>query len=124
MLSPEFTQATGMKTFALDYPITLQLACIGSRSMINYGTQMTIKFGCQTVEEYFDIANVKYYDATLGMPFFRKMGVILDFSSPGQIKMGDEIVPNDKAIFDNSKKERSARMSKASSKARPAEKRA
>ena len=56
--------------------------------MINYGTQMTIKFGCWTVEEYFDIANVEYYNAILGMPFLRKMGVILDFSGPGQIKWG------------------------------------
>jgi hypothetical protein len=124
MLSPEFTRATGIKTFALDHPITLQLACIGSRSMINYGTQTTIKFGRQTVKEYFDIANVKYYDAILGTPFLRKMGIILDFRSPGQIKMGDEIIPNEKAVFDDSKKERAARMSKASSKARPAEKRA
>ena len=92
--------------------------------MINYSTQMTIKFGCQTVEEYFDIANIEYYDAILSTPFLRKMGMILDFIGPGQITMEDEIIPNDKAVFDNSKKERSARMSKASSKARPAEKRA
>jgi hypothetical protein len=30
LLSPEFTRATGMKTFALEQPIALQLACIGS----------------------------------------------------------------------------------------------
>jgi hypothetical protein len=36
LLSPEFTQATGMKMFALEQPIALQLACIGSRSTINY----------------------------------------------------------------------------------------
>ena len=30
LLSPEFTQATGTKTFALEQPIALQLACIGS----------------------------------------------------------------------------------------------
>jgi hypothetical protein len=32
LLSPEFTRATGMKTFALEQPIALQLACIGSQS--------------------------------------------------------------------------------------------
>ena len=80
---------------------------------------MTIKFGCWNVEEYFDIANVKYYN---GMPFLRKMGVILKFDDPGQIKVGDEIVPNDRAVFDDSKNERSARMGKAPSKGRPAQK--
>ena len=85
---------------------------------------MTIKFGCRNVEEYFDIANIEYYDAILGTPFLRKMGVILDFSSPGQIKMGDNIIPKDRAIFDDSKNERSARMSKAPSKVRPAQKQA
>ena len=118
MLSPKFTRAMGIKTFALDQPITLQLACIGSQLMINYGTHMTIKFGYRNVEEYFDIANVKYYNAMLGTPFLRKMGIVLDFSGPGQIKMGDKIVPNKKAIFNDSKNEKSARMSKGPSKTR------
>ena len=43
LLSLEFTQATGIKTFALEKPIALQLACISSRLMINYGTHVTIK---------------------------------------------------------------------------------
>ena len=46
--------------FALEKPIALQLACIGSRLMINYGTHATIKIGCKVVEEYFDIANVEH----------------------------------------------------------------
>ena len=45
LLSPEFTQATGIKTFALEKPIALQLACISSQLMINYGTHTTIKIG-------------------------------------------------------------------------------
>ena len=35
----DFTCTTGMKTFTLVQPIALQLACIGSRSTINYGTK-------------------------------------------------------------------------------------
>jgi hypothetical protein len=69
-----------MKTFALEQPIGLQLACIGSRSTINYGTNTTIKFGRNRYNEYFDVANIKYYDAILGMPFLRKLGITLDFS--------------------------------------------
>jgi hypothetical protein len=85
LLSPEFTRATGMKTFTLEQPIALQLACIGSRSSINHGTNTTIKFGHKLYDEYFDVANIEYYDAILGTPFLRKMGINLDFSSPGTV---------------------------------------
>ena len=61
LLSPEFMWATGIKTFALEKPIALQLACISSWSMINYGTNVTIKIGCKVVEEYFDITNIEHY---------------------------------------------------------------
>ena len=103
LLSLEFTRATGIKTFALEKPIALQLACIGSRSMINYGTRVTIKIGCKEVEEYFDIVNVEHYDAILGTPFLRKMGIILDFRSPGMAWIGNEVIPTGKVFFDESK---------------------
>ena len=63
--------------------------------MINYGTHATIKIGCKVVEEYFDIANVEHYDMILGTPFLRKMGIVLDFRSPG--------IPTRKVSFDESK---------------------
>ena len=31
------------------------------------------------MKEYFDIINIDYYDAILGMPFLRKHEVIIDF---------------------------------------------
>ena len=49
--------------------------------MIHYGTHVTIKVGHKVVEEYFDIANVEHYDAILGTPFLRKMGIVLDEST-------------------------------------------
>ena len=64
---------------------------------------MTIKIGCKVVEEYFDITNVEHYDAILGTPFLRKMGIILDFRSPGIIQMGNEVVPTGKVSFDELK---------------------
>ncbi|KAF8479853.1 hypothetical protein JB92DRAFT_3043229 [Gautieria morchelliformis] len=82
-----------MKTFSLDQPIALQLACIGSHSMINYGTNMTIKFGRETYD--------KYYDAILGTPFLRRFGITLDFSSPGTIRKGNEVIPTGKVSFDD-----------------------
>ena len=103
LLSLEFTRATGIKTFALEKPIALQLACIGSRSMINYGTHVTIKIGHKVVEEYFDIANVEHYNGILGTPFLRKMGIVLDFRSPGMAQIGNEVIPTGKVFFNESK---------------------
>ena len=103
LLSLEFMRATGIKTFALEKPIELQLACIGSQSMINYGTHMTIKLGHKVVEEYFDIANIEHYDAILGTPFLRKMGIVLDFRSPGMAWIGNEVIPTGKVSFDEPK---------------------
>ena len=103
LLSPEFTRATGIKTFALEKPIALQLACIGSRSMINYGTHVTIKIGRKVVEEYFDIANVEHYNMILGTPFLRKIGIFLDFRSPGMAQIGNELILTGKVSFDELK---------------------
>ena len=103
MLSPEFMRAMGINTFALEKPIALQLACIGSRSMINYRTHTTIKIGCKVVEEYFDIVNVEHYDVILGTPFLRKMGIVLDFRSPGMAQIGNKVIPTRKVSFDSSK---------------------
>ena len=93
----------GIKTFSLEKPIALQLACIGSQSMINYGTHVTIKIGCKVVEEYFDIANVDHYDAILGTPFLRKMWIVLDFRSPGMAWIGNKVIPTGKVSFNKSK---------------------
>ena len=89
--------------FALEKPIALQLACIGGQSMINYRTHVTIKIGCKVVEEYFDIVNVEHYDAILGTPFLRKMGIVLDFRSPGMARIGNEVIPTGKVSFDSLK---------------------
>ena len=71
--------------------------------MINYGTHVTIKIGCKVVEEYFDIANIEHYDMILGTPFPRKMGIVLDFRSPGMAWIGNEVIPTGKVFFDESK---------------------
>ena len=90
--------------FRSEQPIALQLAaCIGSQSMINYGTHATIKIGCKIVEEYSDIANIEHYDTILGTLFLRKIGIILDFRSPGIIWIGNEVIPTGKVSFDSLK---------------------
>ena len=71
--------------------------------MINYRTHVTIKIGHKVVEEYFDIVNVEHYDTILGTPFLRKMGIVLDFRSPGMDQIGNKVIPTRKVSFDSSK---------------------
>ena len=93
----------GIKMFALEQPIALQLACISSRLMINYGTHVTIKIGCKVVKEYFNITNVERYDTILGTPFLKKMGIVLDFRSSGIAWKGNKVIPTGKVLFNESK---------------------
>ena len=71
--------------------------------MINSGTHATTKLGHKVVEEYFNIANVEHYDVILGTPFLRKMGIVLDFRSPGMARIGNEVIPTRKVSFNSSK---------------------
>ena len=93
MISPDFIHATGIIPIKLEQPIGLQLACVGSKSTINYGAKSTITFRNTRVEEYFNITNIDYYDVILGTPFLRRLHIMLDFTSPGVICMGTTVVP-------------------------------
>ena len=64
---------------------------------------MTIKLGHKVVKEYFDIMNVEHYNVILGTPFLRKMGIVLDFRSPGMAQIGNKVIPTGKVWFDESK---------------------
>ena len=79
MISPNFIRAVKIEPFPLDKPIGIQLAVTGSKSVINYGTNATIKYDGKELKEYFDIINIDYCDAILGTPFLRKHKVIIDF---------------------------------------------
>ena len=93
MVSPNFAHAMGMKLTKLEQPISLQLACVGSKSTINYDTKATIMFSDTCIEEYLNMANINYYDIILGMLFLRRLGVALDFAGPGTIWMEASIFP-------------------------------
>ena len=93
MISSDFIHATGIVPIELEQLIGLQLACVGSKSTINYGTRSTITFGTVHVEEYFNITNINYYDVILGTPFLWRLNIVLDFTSPGSIHMGTTTVP-------------------------------
>ena len=93
MISPDYVRAMGIPTFKLESPVGLQLACMGSKSTINYGAKSSIVFGNKHVEEYFDVANIDHYDVILGMPFLRWLGITLDFTGQGTICIGTYVVP-------------------------------
>ena len=79
MLSPNFIRVAKIEPFPLDKPIGIQLAVTGSKFIINYGMNTTIKYEGRELKEYFDIINIDYYDAILGTPFLRKHKVIINF---------------------------------------------
>jgi hypothetical protein len=55
-------------------------------ALMDGGCTARIRFGCEMYKE----ANIEYSDTILGTLFPRKLGVILDFSSPGSVQIGDE----------------------------------
>ena len=55
------------------------MAVTGSNSVINYGTNTTIKINGTELKEYFNVVNIDYYDAILGTPFLKKFKVTIDF---------------------------------------------
>ena len=74
--------------FPLDKPIGIQLAVTGSKSVINYGVNATIKYNEKESKEYLD-----YYDAILGTLFLRKHEVIIDFMN-NCLRKKDKIICN------------------------------
>ena len=93
MISPNFIRVAKIEPFSLDKPIGIQLALTGSKSVINYGTNVTIKYEGEELKEYFNIINIDYYDAILGTPSLRKHEVVIDFMN-NCLKIQDKIVCN------------------------------
>ena len=91
MISPSFIRVAKIEPFLLDKPIGIQLAVTGSKSIINYGANTTIKYNEKELKEYLDIANIDYYDVILGTLFLRKHQVIIDFMN-NCLKIKDKIV--------------------------------
>ena len=77
MIFPVFTSGRN-QIFMLEKPIRIQLAVMGSKSVINYGTNTTIDIDSNKSKEYFDVVNIDYYDAILGTPFPKKYEAIID----------------------------------------------
>jgi hypothetical protein len=85
MLSPEFTTVAKVLAVELQEQMMLQLAVMGSRSKINYGTWVPMEFRPIKATTYFDIANIEGYDAILGTPFLWEHGVSPIYENDGWV---------------------------------------
>ena len=93
MISPDYVQAMGIPIFKLEHPVRLQLACVGSKSTINYGVKSSIVFRNKHIKEYLDVANIDHYDVILGTLFLQRLGITLDFTGQGTICIGTYVIP-------------------------------
>ncbi|KIJ43804.1 hypothetical protein M422DRAFT_252708 [Sphaerobolus stellatus SS14] len=79
--------------FELEKPVILQLACVGSKSTVQHGLTAKILLSNEKYDEYFDSANVNYYDIILGTPFLCWFEILLDFNN-NCVKLGKLSFPN------------------------------
>ncbi|KAJ7098432.1 hypothetical protein C8R44DRAFT_889055 [Mycena epipterygia] len=91
-VSPDFARVAGIKVFPIKSAITLQLGTAGSRSKVNHGAEVTVKYGPLLSEEYVDIINLDRFDAVIGTKFMRKHGISLDFKND-RIKVNTVATP-------------------------------
>ncbi|KZV91214.1 hypothetical protein EXIGLDRAFT_615939, partial [Exidia glandulosa HHB12029] len=89
MVSAGFAKVVGLKTFALEKPVGLQMACVGSRSRINFGARTGISIGKRLLvkDKYFDVVNLERYDVIMGLPFLWTAKAVLDFSGEGTLEL-------------------------------------
>lgn len=78
-ISPDFIRVAKVPIRTLEPPVPLQLGCVGSRSIINFGATARICVGPVNAEGYLDVVNIDKYDAIIGTPFMVRNKIALDF---------------------------------------------
>ena len=79
-ITHDFTRVAKLKVMQLENPVPLQLGTVGSRSMINFGTQAHLELGTIIENDaYLDIVNIDQYNMIISTPFMCKHGLVLDF---------------------------------------------
>ncbi|KAG6875815.1 hypothetical protein C0992_002196, partial [Termitomyces sp. T32_za158] len=78
-ITPQFAHVNAIRVHELTEPLMLQLGTVGSRTIVQFGTEVRVKALGQLRTEYMDIANFDRYDMIIGMPFMHKNNVTLDF---------------------------------------------
>jgi hypothetical protein len=80
-ITPTFAQVANILVFPLNDPHVLQLGTIGSRSIVNYGTEVNVTTHGSNGVIYMDVANFDRYDMIIGTPYMRANRVQLDFEN-------------------------------------------
>ena len=79
LISGKFVSTPQIPTQDLDTPISLKMAVKGSRSTINYKSQLLIQVGDETGDTtYALVCSLDNYDIFLGMPYLTAHKVIID----------------------------------------------
>jgi hypothetical protein len=87
-ITPTFAQVADIAVFPLLDPHVLQLGTIGSRSVVNYGTEVEVVAPGAEGPLYMDVANFDRYDMIIGTPYMRANKVHLDFENDQVIVNG------------------------------------
>jgi hypothetical protein len=87
-ITPTFAQVADIPVFPLLDPHVLQLGTIGSRSVVNYGTNIEVITPGMKGTIYMDVANFDRYDMIIGTPYMRSNKVHLDFENDQVIVNG------------------------------------
>ncbi|KIJ47527.1 hypothetical protein M422DRAFT_140071, partial [Sphaerobolus stellatus SS14] len=90
MMSSDFMRANKLPKFELEKPVILQLACVGSKSTVQYGLTTKILLSNEKYDKYFNIANVNYYNVILGTPFLLSPSIAATYGSSKPGSRGTE----------------------------------
>ena len=90
-ITPSFAEIAKIPVDTLEDPHILQLGTTGSRSIIKYGADVTVKVAGVATTTYVDIANFDRYEMVIGTPFMRWNKVHLDFEHNIVIINGEKL---------------------------------
>jgi hypothetical protein len=77
-ISPNLAQLCNAEIFELSKPVPIKLGSKGYESTISHGIQARTQIGPVDTDWYFDVSNIAFYDAIVGIPFCSYHNVELD----------------------------------------------
>ncbi|KAJ3556748.1 hypothetical protein NP233_g11909 [Leucocoprinus birnbaumii] len=92
-ISSTIAQQLNVPKVELSKAITVQMACQGSRSNINYRTRVRFAYQKLDYEREFDVMNLANYDVVLGTPFLYQHRVSLCLEPPAMVIGSETPVP-------------------------------
>ncbi|KAG2076413.1 hypothetical protein BDR04DRAFT_1208224, partial [Suillus decipiens] len=81
-MSVTLAEQLKLKKTELTKPLVVQLAVQGSRSKVNYGARVLLKYQAISEDRYFDVINLQNYDLVLGTPFLFQHKILVGFNPP------------------------------------------